>query len=85
MHVPRGPEAEARNRRIEDLVAAALQSVPEAQREAYVAREVLGYAYKEAAKELGKSPKTLKQEAYLARKRVRSWLAERGISSPSDV
>lgn len=80
-----GPERALRHARAERVLRSALERVPPAERAAFEAHDLSGLSYEQAGRALGRSPKTLRQAAYRARGRVKSWLFSHGFTSLADV
>ncbi len=82
--VSHDPEVEVRRREVRDLVAQGIQTLPDAQREALLLREVDGLSYEEIAESMGISKGTVMSRLHYARKKMIVFLAERGVD-PEDV
>jgi len=78
------PEVELRRHEIRDLVAAGIQTLPDAQREVLLLREVEGMSYEEIAETMQISKGTVMSRLHYARKKMIVFLAQRGVD-PEDV
>jgi RNA polymerase sigma-70 factor (ECF subfamily) len=78
------PEVELRRHEIRDLVAAGIQTLPDAQREVLLLREVDGMSYEEIAETMQISKGTVMSRLHYARKKMIVFLAQRGVD-PEDV
>jgi RNA polymerase sigma-70 factor (ECF subfamily) len=78
------PELELRRHEVRDLVAAGIQTLPDAQREVLLLREVDGLSYEEIAETMQISKGTVMSRLHYARKKMIVFLAQRGVD-PEDV
>jgi RNA polymerase sigma-70 factor, ECF subfamily len=78
------PEVELRRHEIRDLVSAGIQTLPDAQREVLLLREVDGLSYEEIAETMQISKGTVMSRLHYARKKMIVFLAQRGVD-PEDV
>ena len=74
-----GPEGALQRSQIRERVAAAIETLPDAQRETLVLREVEGLSYGEIAQALGISKGTVMSRLHYARKKVQRILEEEGV------
>lgn len=82
--VSHDPEIELRRHEVRDLVAAGIQTLPDAQREVLLLREVDDLSYEEIAESMGISKGTVMSRLHYARKKMIAFLAQRGVD-PEDV
>jgi RNA polymerase sigma-70 factor (ECF subfamily) len=74
-----GPAGEFERAEIRARVAAAIDTLPDGQREALVLREVEGLSYREIAESLGISKGTVMSRLHYARKKVAAQLEAEGV------
>ncbi|MCP2346616.1 RNA polymerase sigma factor [Nonomuraea roseoviolacea] len=77
-------EDEAIRRLEAELVARAIQELPEVQRRVLIMRDVLGYPGPSVARSLGLSNAAMKSQLHRARNRLRLGLAGGGMSGPAE-
>lgn len=76
---PHSPVRSSEGQDIRDRLAAALQTLPQEQREAVTLRELAGLDYAEIAQITGAEMGTVKSRINRGRAALREWLAEAGI------
>jgi len=74
-----GPAGALERSEIRKRVAAAIETLPDVQRETLVLREVEGLSYKEIADALGISKGTVMSRLHYARKKIQRILEEEGV------
>lgn len=82
--VAHDPEIDLRRQEVRALVAEGIQTLPDAQREVLLLREVDGLSYEEIAESMGISKGTVMSRLHYARKKMIVFLAQRGVD-PEDV
>jgi len=78
------PELASRRREVREWVAQGVQELPDGQREVLLLREVDGLSYEEIAQQMQISKGTVMSRLHYARKKMLSFLADKGIQ-PEDV
>jgi len=74
-----GPAGALERSQIRERVAAAIDQLPDVQRETLILREVEGLSYKEVAESLGISKGTVMSRLHYARKKVQKILEDEGV------
>ncbi|MBM4335799.1 MAG: sigma-70 family RNA polymerase sigma factor [Deltaproteobacteria bacterium] len=82
--VAHDPEIDLRRQEVRALVAEGIQTLPDAQREVLLLREVDGLSYEEIAESMRISKGTVMSRLHYARKKMIVFLAQRGVD-PEDV
>ncbi len=75
-----GPAGALERAQIRERVAAAIDQLPDVQRETLILREVEGLSYKEIAESLGISKGTVMSRLHYARKKVQTILEDEGVA-----
>ncbi|NRA01047.1 MAG: sigma-70 family RNA polymerase sigma factor [Myxococcales bacterium] len=81
---PPDPDATARRAQVRRILSEGIQQLPDGQREVLLLREVEGLSYEEIAKAMEISKGTVMSRLHYARRKLTSFLRERGVS-PEDA
>ena len=81
---PADPDATARRAQGREILSEGIQQLPDGQREVLLLREVEGLSYEEIAKAMEISKGTVMSRLHYARRKLTSFLRERGVS-PEDA
>ncbi len=76
-----GPEADLERAELRDVMARAIQALPDSARRTLELREIDGLSYAEIAKALGVPKGTVMSRLFYARRRVQAALIEAGVAS----
>ncbi|MEE2703007.1 MAG: sigma-70 family RNA polymerase sigma factor [Myxococcota bacterium] len=81
---PADPDATARRAQVREILSEGIQQLPDGQREVLLLREVEGLSYEEIAKTMEISKGTVMSRLHYARRKLTTFLRERGIG-PEDA